>query len=159
MARSSIWGALLAGTVVSVACSDDRPPPSLVGTGGESSGKAGNLNRAGTQADAGQSTGGVPDGDGGELVLLAQSERNAHFDMPDNVTVAPDGTVYFCEDGRDRNGVRAVDARGRLFDFARNALSRSEIAGVCFAPDGGTMFLNLQTDGMTLAVRGPFTAA
>lgn len=66
MTRSLIWSALLAGTVVSVACSDDRPPPSLVGTGGESSGKAGNLNRAGTQADAGQSTGGVSDGDGGE---------------------------------------------------------------------------------------------
>ena len=100
-----------------------------------------------------------PDGDGGELVLLAQSQGTTDLDMPDNVAVGPDGTAFFCEDGHDRNFVRALGAEGRVFDFARNAHSRSELAGVCFSPDGGAMFLNLQSDGLTLAITGPFRRA
>ena len=42
---------------------------------------------------------------------------------------------------------------------AKNGLSRSEIAGVCFSPDGRAMFVNLQTDGITLAITGPFEDA
>lgn len=98
-----------------------------------------------------------PDGDGGELVVLAGSSRIADFDMPDNITVGPGGRIYFCEDGGGRDHVRGLDPRtGEVFDFARNALSDSEIAGVCFAPDGSTMFLSLQEDAITLAVRGAF---
>lgn len=97
-----------------------------------------------------------PDGDGGELVLLAQSQGTRDFDMPDNVVVSPQGTLFFCEDGHDRNYVRGLDAEGRVFDFARNAVSRSEIAGLCFSPDGRAMFLNFQLDGLTLAITGPF---
>lgn len=100
-----------------------------------------------------------PDGDGGELVLLAQSEGTTDFDMPDNVVVSPHGVVYFCEDGHDRNYLRGLDASGRVFDFARNALSRSELAGACFSPDGRALFVNAQTDGLTLAITGPFGAA
>ncbi|WP_236605010.1 alkaline phosphatase PhoX [Sandaracinus amylolyticus] len=100
-----------------------------------------------------------PEGDGGELVLLAQSEGSADFDMPDNLVVAPNGVVFFCEDGRDRNYVRAIGTDGRVFDFARNTLSRSELAGVCFSPDGRAMFVSLQTDGLTLAITGPFAHA
>ncbi len=97
------------------------------------------------------------DGDGGEIVLLAESSGQSDFDMPDNLVVAPSGTIYFCEDGHGRNYVRGIDARtGAVFDFARNARSRSELAGVCFSPDGGTMFVALQLDGLTLAVRGAF---
>jgi hypothetical protein len=66
--RAWFCSALVAGTLVSIACSDERPPPSLVGTqGGGSSGKGGSLNRAGSQqADAGQATGGAPEADGGD---------------------------------------------------------------------------------------------
>ena len=45
---------------------------------------------------------------------------------------------------------------GEVFDFARNARSDGELAGVCFSPDGRAMFLNLQIDGVTLAIDGPF---
>src|SRR5690606_29028166 len=100
-----------------------------------------------------------PEGDGGELVLLAQSEDRAEIDMPDNLAVSPDGTLYFCEDGQDRNYVRGVAADGTVFDFARNARSRSELAGACFSPDGGTMFVSLQSDALTLAITGPFEQA
>ncbi|MDQ3035178.1 MAG: PhoX family protein [Myxococcota bacterium] len=99
-----------------------------------------------------------PDADGGELVVLAQSEGTTDFDMPDNIVVSPQGLAYFCEDGHDRNYLRGLDGHGRVFDFARNALSRSEIAGACFSPDGRALFLSLQTDGVTLAITGPFGA-
>ena len=32
--------------------------------------------------------------------------------------------------------------------------SSSEIAGVCFSPDGSTMFLNIQDEGRTIAILG-----
>jgi len=99
----------------------------------------------------------APDGDGGELVVLASSRGALDLEMPDNVTSGPGARLYFCEDGPGRDCLRGLDPlTGEIFDFARNALSESELAGVCFSPDGTAMFLNLQTDGLTLAIRGPF---
>ncbi|HEX4352916.1 MAG TPA: alkaline phosphatase PhoX, partial [Polyangiales bacterium] len=49
-----------------------------------------------------------------------------------------------------------VTPNGEIVDFARNATSLSEFTGPCFSPDGGTMFVNIQHDGLTLAIRGPF---
>jgi secreted PhoX family phosphatase len=40
-----------------------------------------------------------------------------------------------------------------------NRLSGSELAGVCFSPDGRTMFVNIQQQGLTLAISGPFRRA
>ncbi|MFS0709108.1 alkaline phosphatase PhoX [Brevundimonas sp. 2P06AA] len=34
--------------------------------------------------------------------------------------------------------------------------SNTEFAGVCWAPNGQTMFVNLYSPGMTLAVTGPW---
>jgi secreted PhoX family phosphatase len=113
---------------------------------------------AGGPSAAGQIFRIEPDGDGGELVLLAQSEATRDFDMPDGLAVAHE-TLWFCEDGHDRNFVRGLDGNGRVFDFARNALSRSELAGVCFSPDGRALFVAIQEDGLTLAVTGPFGRA
>lgn len=99
----------------------------------------------------------VPEGDGGELEVLVESRDERELDMPDNVTFSPRGHVFFCEDGGGVNHVRGLDPRdGSVFDFARNALSGSEVAGVCFSPDGRAMFVSLQTDGVTLAITGPF---
>jgi hypothetical protein len=79
------------------------------------------------------------------------------FDMPDNVTVTSGGHIFFCEDGAGRNHLRGIDPRtGAVFDFARDALSSSELAGGTFAPGERALFVNLQTDGLTLAVAGPF---
>jgi MYXO-CTERM domain-containing protein len=89
-----------------------------------------------------------------ECVLL--STNKWVLDMPDNITVAPWGEVFFSEDGTADQYVRGIDASGTMFDFAYNAGSTSEIAGVCFSPDGQVMFLNLQKDHMTLAITGPF---
>lgn len=94
--------------------------------------------------------------DGGTLEVVACSTDRDVLDMPDNVTVSPAGTLFFTEDGMGDNYVRAIGADGLVFDLARNALSSSEMCGVCFSPDGGTLFVNIQEDGLTLAISGPF---
>jgi len=90
------------------------------------------------------------------LSLVAQSNDIDVLDMPDNITLAPSGHIYIAENGSGDNYVRRITPDGRVIDFARNAFSSAEFAGVCFSPDGGTMFVNLQDDGITLAVSGPF---
>ncbi len=91
------------------------------------------------------------------LLLLSESTCTDVLDMPDNLTVSPSHEVFIAEDSVVGDQyLRVISRDGALFDFARNARSQSELAGVCFSPDGGTLFLNLYGDGLTLAVRGPF---
>lgn len=99
--------------------------------------------------------------DAGDLQLLVESHNPALLRMCDNLTVAPFGHLIVCEDrGNDEtNHLRGVTPDGRLYTFARNVRSTSELAGACFSPDGSTLFVNLQEDGLTLAVTGPWTAA
>jgi secreted PhoX family phosphatase len=35
--------------------------------------------------------------------------------------------------------------------------ANSELAGVCFSPDGTTMFVNVYFPGVTLAITGPWS--
>ena len=93
------------------------------------------------------------------LTLVAQAESEDSFANPDNITVSPWGDVFLAEDGGPPNGVRVLKPDGSLDHFARNALNggKSEIAGICFSPDGKWLFLNLQWEGLTLAITGPFT--
>jgi hypothetical protein len=94
-----------------------------------------------------------------ELEVLAHSTDAATLDMPDNVTVAPWGDVVIAEDGTStRKHIRGIGRDGRVYEIARNARSTSEVAGVCFSPDGQTLFFNIQRDGLTVAVTGPFAS-
>ena len=90
------------------------------------------------------------------LNLVVQADRNNSLDMPDNITVCPSGNIFVAEDGRGSNYIRVINQQRNMFTFAKNIYSRSEIAGLTFAPSGKTLFLNLQHDGITLAVTGPF---
>lgn len=90
------------------------------------------------------------------LDLLAESSSTSELDGPDNITVAPWGEVFVAEDGGGEQYIRAIDEKGGVRDVARNASSGGELAGVCFSPDGSTLFFNLQREGVTVAVRGPW---
>jgi uncharacterized protein len=68
--------------------------------------------------------------------------------------VAPWGDLILCEDGDVTDSLVGVTPEGRLYEFARNSLS--ELAGACFSPDGRTMFVNIQSPGITLAIWGPW---
>ena len=73
----------------------------------------------------------------------------------DNLTIAPWGDVMLCEDTLNSR-ITGVTKEGRLYPFARNVGYSSEMTGVCFSPDGSTMFVNIQHAGLTFAITGPW---
>ncbi len=99
----------------------------------------------------------------GSVTLFVEPNDAAAVENADNITVAPWGDLFVCEDeavqGDNVNRLLGVTPKGEFYTFARNAKSASELAGVCFSPDGSTMFVNIQGDGLTLAVRGPWKKA
>lgn len=94
--------------------------------------------------------------DEGELLLVAQSTNRRQLDMPDNLTVSPWNSLFVAEDGDGAPFIRVIDEKGRIRNFAQNALSTSELSGVCFAPDGKSLFVNIQKNGLTVRIWGPF---
>lgn len=102
--------------------------------------------------------------DGGDLTLVFESPSRDVLDYPDNITVSPRGGIVICEDGQGEQHLRGLTPDGRLFDFAGNLMNTSEFCGACFAPDGETLFVNVQGSttrggtvrGVTLAIRGPW---
>ena len=77
------------------------------------------------------------------------------IDNADNLTVTPWGDLILCEDGSGEQFLVGVTPHGGIYKFARNAVSESELAGAVFSPDGSTLFVNIQHDGLTLAITGP----
>ena len=96
------------------------------------------------------------EGERGSIEAIAVSTDREALDMPDNVTVGPQGTIFFVEDGGGHDYLRGVRADGTVFPVGRNAASEGEITGVCFSPDARAMFVNLQDDGITAVITGPF---
>lgn len=90
----------------------------------------------------------------GRLELFLESTDVTVLENADNVTVAPWGDLFVCEDGDEYDYLIGVRPDGTTYRFGHNALSDSELAGVCFSPDGSTLFLNIQQDGLTLAITG-----
>jgi len=74
----------------------------------------------------------------------------------DNLVAAPWGDLIVCEDARDDQHLVGVTPAGKLYRVAHNALSDSEFAGACFSPDGTTLFVNIQREGLTIAIQGPW---
>lgn len=102
----------------------------------------------------------------GRLELFVETDDRSVLDMPDNLAVAPWGHLFACEDKAGAQGVnylRAITPQGRTYTIGRNAQplvsnvgANSELAGVCFSPDGSTLFVNIYAPGMTLAITGPW---
>lgn len=92
----------------------------------------------------------------GTLELFVEPNSGGLIDNADNLTVSPWGDLILCEDGSGRQFLVGVTPAGTIYKFARNAVSRSEFAGATFAPDGSTLFVNIQSDGLTLAITGPW---
>jgi uncharacterized protein len=102
----------------------------------------------------------------GELQLFLEPTDRRVMNMCDNLTVAPWGHLIVCEDKfepRGTNYLRGVTPEGKV--YALGGLPRAlpeapgpttELAGACFSPDGGTLFVNAYWPGMTLAITGPW---
>ncbi len=93
------------------------------------------------------------------IKLFFESPGVAVLDMPDNICVSPRGGLVVCEDGSKEQFVRGLTRQGQIFDLARNMVPGFEIrefAGATFSPDGQTLFVNIQTPGITFAIWGPW---
>ncbi|QSJ19062.1 DUF839 domain-containing protein [Nostoc sp. UHCC 0702] len=91
------------------------------------------------------------------IELFVESTSREQLDAPDNVVVAPFGDLILCEDGGGDNFLVGVTPNGEIYQFARNALQSGEFAGACFSPDGRTLFVNIQSPGITFAIWGPWS--
>lgn len=96
----------------------------------------------------------------GRLELIAEAGYDSLLTNADNLTAAPWGDLIVCEDALDGSTSSVIGIRpdGRQYLIADNNHSNSELAGACFAPDGKTLFLNIQYPGMTVAITGDWQA-
>jgi secreted PhoX family phosphatase len=99
----------------------------------------------------------------GRLELFVEPNDNSIVENADNLTVAPWGDLFVCEDQEGKitpdQYLLGVTPSGHVYKFGRNALNSAELAGVCFSPDGSTLFVNIYTPGITLAITGPWEKA
>lgn len=94
----------------------------------------------------------------GKLSLFLESADKVSFNYGDNVTVTPNGHLLVCEDQYTNtvsNHLKGVQSNGEIYDFAK-VRWQTESAGVCFSPDGSTLFVNLYSPTTTLAISGPW---
>ncbi|XWN38126.1 MAG: DUF839 domain-containing protein [Balneola sp.] len=92
----------------------------------------------------------------GTLELFVEPNDGNIIEHADNLTVAPWGDLIVCEDGAGDNFLLGIKPDGEVYKIGRNAVSKSELAGATFSPDGSTLFMNIQHDGLTLAITGPW---
>src|SRR5262245_52254084 len=101
-----------------------------------------------------------PRGDsGGQLSLIFESPGVDVLDSPDNICVTPGGGLILCEDGSGQEFLHGLTQQGEIFKFAMHMVpgfTGSEFAGATFSPDGETLFVNIQTPGITFAIWGPW---
>lgn len=91
-----------------------------------------------------------------KIELYSEPNDADLVDNCDNLTVAPWGDLILCEDGKGDQFLDVITPEGKIFKLAKNAKSSGEFAGVCFSPDGSTLFVNMQREGLTLAITGPW---
>lgn len=109
----------------------------------------------------------------GTLELFVESTDPAELNYGDNLTVAPNGHLIVCEDAYVDGKrplprqlmqplglstgcyIRGVTPAGAVYKIAY-LHGATELAGVCFSPDGKIMFVNVYSPAKTLAISGPW---
>lgn len=90
------------------------------------------------------------------LELFVEADAGAILENADNLTVSPWGDLIVCEDGTGDDYLVGVTPEGELYRFGHNVRDTGELAGACFSPDGSTLFVNVQSQSLTLAITGPW---
>jgi secreted PhoX family phosphatase len=90
------------------------------------------------------------------LELFYEGNDARQMEYPDNICCTPWGDLWYAEDGSGQDRIMGITPEGKVYPFAANRLSGSELAGPTFSPDGHTLFVNIQTPGKTFAIWGPF---
>ena len=102
----------------------------------------------------------------GHLSLYIEPNDKNILHSIDNITIAPWGDIFLCEDAYEadnkENRIHRVSKDGSISMFASHNKTYmgaiSELTGACFSPDGSTLFVNIQLPGYTLAIQGPWMA-
>lgn len=92
----------------------------------------------------------------GTIELFVEPNDSELVSNADNLVMAPWGDLVLCEDTGACCRLVGVTPRGEFYVIGRNPTAGRELAGVCFSPDGRTLFVNTQTPGYTLAITGPW---
>lgn len=120
----------------------------------------------------------------GKLKLIYAAAARVAGNNPDNVCFSPRGGIVTCDDGADVDDGFGAGQRimgytegGEAYILGKNnavleaadiaKMGRSatiqpgdyrdaEFCGACFDPTGQTLFVNIQTPGITFAIRGPW---
>jgi uncharacterized protein len=90
------------------------------------------------------------------LELFYEGNDAREMEYPDNICMTPWGDLWFVEDGAGDDRLMGITPEGKVYPFAHNRQSNSELAGPTFSPDGNTLFVNIQEPGQTFAIWGPF---
>ena len=91
-----------------------------------------------------------------QLELYLEPNNVDTFQNCDNLTIAPWGDVIICED-KDDPRIIGIRPNGTTYVIAQNVGYReSEFAGPVFSPSGKTLFVNIQSPGLTIAITGPW---
>ncbi|WP_045877707.1 alkaline phosphatase PhoX [Pseudofrankia sp. DC12] len=89
------------------------------------------------------------------IELVLRFAPSGPFDGPDNIHISAWGEMILCEDGDGDNHLVVVGDDGNPYPLARS-VSQAEFAGATFSPDGAWLYANIQEDGVTLAIKGPW---
>jgi len=98
-------------------------------------------------------------GNSGRLKLLYESPSAAVLNMPDNVLLGRNGNIFMAEDNGAENYLRILSPNGVISDLAKNVVpgfTTFEFTGCCFSPNKNTLFVNIQTPGISFAIWGPW---
>ncbi|MFP6864451.1 MAG: alkaline phosphatase PhoX [Roseibacillus sp.] len=97
------------------------------------------------------------------LELFLEPDESDLVTNGDNLCAAPNGDLIICEDlitvhkeKKKLPHLRGVTPEGQIFNIARIAVNTDEFCGSCFSPDDKILFVNLQTVGLTFAIKGPW---
>lgn len=90
------------------------------------------------------------------LELFYEGNDAREMEYPDNIAMTPWGDLWYAEDGSGQDRLMGITPEGKVYPFAANRQSGSELAGPTFSPDGNTLFVNIQSPGQTFAIWGPF---
>lgn len=101
---------------------------------------------------------GTPDEKGrpGALELFLEPNDSTLVEHADNLTMAPWGDLVVCEDGTGDDYLLGVTPEGEIYRLGHNVSGPGEFAGACFSPDGSTLFVNMQSQGWSFAITGPW---
>ena len=92
----------------------------------------------------------------GVITLFIEPNNTNIVEFADNITVAPWGDLIIAEDGPQKQYLRGITPHGKIYTLACNSWNLVEFAGPCFSTNQNSLFVNIQSPGLTLEITGPW---